>query len=138
MWSKYEESRSQCMFIWLDRPSLVSRKEHSPGSEFEIYLAVRSSHWRCSAKKDVFPRFCKIHRKTPVLGSVSFLIKLYAGLHFYLKRDSVTHVFSWTPFLQNTFRRLLLSCWWNLIRKYTFWLLRKYIKSCSYIKSWIN
>ena len=36
IWSNYEEPRSQCMFIWPDRPSIVLREERSRGNEFEI------------------------------------------------------------------------------------------------------
>ena len=68
----------------------------------------RCSHRRCSIKKGVRKKFCKIHRKTPLPESL-FLIKLQAATTILLKmrlQHSSFLVnfakFLRTPFLQNT------------------------------------
>ena len=61
----------------------------------------RSSHWRCSIKN----MFLKISQNSQesTCAKVSFLIKSHIK-----KRDSVTGVFLWTPFLQNISSLLVL------------------------------
>ena len=88
--------------------------------ELFSYIArwkYRNNHQRCSMKKDFLRNFTKFTRKQ--LTRVSFLIK---GLQLYYG------VFPWSlhakllriPFLQNTFRRLLLEI--NLSSQKNKWL----------------
>ena len=62
------------------------------------HQSCSGSHWRCSIKKGVFKKFCKPHRKAPVLKP--FLLKLQVlSLQVFLQRDSSTSAFLWI--LQN-------------------------------------
>ena len=76
---------------------------------------LRSSHWRCSVRKDVFRNFAKFKGKH-LCQSLFFNEVADWGLQLYSKRDSGTGVFLWifakflrTPFLNNTSGHLLLS-----------------------------
>ena len=70
----------------------------------------RSSHRRCSVRKDVLRDLAKFTGNT----CASFLIKLQAwGLQLYLKRDTGTGIFLWVfqIFEEHLFERPFASGW---------------------------
>ena len=89
----------------------------------------KSSHRKCSAKKDVLKNFLKFHRKTPVLES---LFNKVAGLCNFIKKRLQYRCFpvkivkfSRTPISKNTCERLLLA-----IHRQNLLVLK--IKSCKH------
>ena len=76
-------------------------------------LTCRSSHRKCAAKKDVLKKFCKFHRKTPVIESLFSKVVGLKDCNFTKKR--LQHrcfpvkfaKFLRTPILKIIFERLL-------------------------------